>query len=127
MVRQPAPPGSGGRPVPDRVKAQGVLHFVRRAAETCGRVGPFAPEPGAEALLDRSVTLFQQVIRIPRRAMGQGRSELQAEGPRVGPVAVGGDTERAALADEPRRAEEGPRGRRVTGGLPQPDWLVGGR
>src|SRR5262245_50206767 len=60
-----------------------------RVAEAGGRVEPFETQHGAEAVLNRSVSLFKQVIGIPRRAMGHGRPELEPNRAGVGAVAIG--------------------------------------
>jgi hypothetical protein len=58
MVTQPAPPGSGGKPLPDRVAAEEILHLIVGVAEAGGGLEPLEPEQGTEALLYRSVTLL---------------------------------------------------------------------
>ena len=52
-----------------------------RVTEAGGRVKALEPRQGAEALFNRPVTLLQEVIRIPRRAMDHGRPERQANCP----------------------------------------------
>jgi hypothetical protein len=84
-------------------------------AEASRGVEALKPKHGPRALLHLAVVLLQEVIRVPRRTMGDCGPELKPNRAGVGAVAVRGDAEWTALANELCRAEEGPRGGKVTG------------
>jgi hypothetical protein len=61
------------------------------------------------------MALLQQVIRVARRAMSNGRPKLQPQGAGGRALAVGNDAERAPLTEHTRGTKEGPRRRQFTG------------